>query len=279
MSYASGDTNICAVDAGTGALMLLTAGDCVITVTASATPNYQAATATFTITLSAAPTLTVTLEAAIAGDNVVNIAEQTTGFAITGTVDAGATVEVTLGSGTTRRATVTDTAWTVDIPANDPEITGASIEVVATAMRADSNDGEARRTIDVDLAAPTATYTPPAALTVGTAITTITPTSPSADITTYAVQSGTLPPGLTLTGDTGVISGAPTTANAATAEVTIRLTDTNDNPGDVLIDFPAVERGQSDADRLCLRLLHGNGPPAQPPDADCSHGAPLPAVP
>ena len=43
----------------------------------------------------------------------MNIAERTMGFEITGTVDTGATVEVTLDSGSARRATVTDTTWTV----------------------------------------------------------------------------------------------------------------------------------------------------------------------
>ena len=57
------------------------------------------------------------------------------------------------------------------------------------------------------------------------------------------MQSGTLPPGLTLDGTGGGISGTPTTANAATAPVTIGLTDTNDNPADVSLTFPAVAMG------------------------------------
>ena len=243
LSYASGNTNICAVDATTGALTLLTAGDCVITVTASVTPNYNEATDTFTITLSEAPTLTVSLNANIAGNDIVNIAEQTAGFAITGTVDTtGATVEVTIGSGSARSATVTNTTWTVGIPGNALEITGTSVVVVATAMRADRNDGEARRTINVDVMAPTATYTPPVSLTVGTPITAIMPGTPSGDISTYTL-SGTLPPGLGLDVTNGIISGTPTTANTNLATVTIGLTDTNDNPTDVPLTFPAVAMG------------------------------------
>ena len=57
------------------------------------------------------------------------------------------------------------------------------------------------------------------------------------------MQSGTLPPGLTLDGGTGIISGTPTTVNPNLAPVTIRLTDTNDNPTDVLLTFPAVTIG------------------------------------
>ena len=55
LSYASGNPGICTVDAANGALTLVGAGDCVITVTASAIANYQAATDTFTITVSEAP--------------------------------------------------------------------------------------------------------------------------------------------------------------------------------------------------------------------------------
>ena len=56
----------------------------------------------------------------IAGDDIVNIAEQAAGFTISGTVADGATVEVTLGgSTTTRAATETGTTWTLDIPGGD----------------------------------------------------------------------------------------------------------------------------------------------------------------
>ena len=186
-------------------------------------------------------TVSVTL-GTIAGDNVVNIAEQAAGFAISGTVADGGTVEVTFAGGTPRGTTETGTTWTLDIPANDPEITGTSVVVEATAMLAGAS-GTVTRPLTVDLAAPTATYAPPPALTVGTAITAIMPGSPSGDIANYAVQSGDIPPGLTLASVTGIISGTPTTANAATAPVTIRLTDTASNPGDVPITFPMVAIG------------------------------------
>ena len=205
------------------------------------TPPDQA-TLSFLITVVAAGPVTVGLDANIAGDDVVNIAERMAGFPISGTVDAGAMVEVTLAGGSTRNATVSGATWTLDIPADDPEITGASVVVEATATLA-GGTGTASRTITVDLVAPTATYTPPASLTVGTAITAITPTSPSADINAYAVQSGSLPPGLTLAVGTGVIDGIPSTANASTADVTIRLTDEAGNPNDVEIDFPMVAMG------------------------------------
>ena len=103
-----------------------------------------------------------------------------------------------------------------------------------------SNSGMATRMLTVDLAAPTATYAAPATLTVDTAIIAISPGTPSSDISAYAVQSGTLPPGLTLDTTGGGITGTPTTATASTAPVTIRLTDTAGNPTDVSLTFPAV---------------------------------------
>ncbi len=192
-------------------------------------------------------TVSVGLDA-IATDDIVNIAEQATGFTISGTVADGAMVGVTLAGGSTRNATVSTTTWTLDIPANDGEITGTSVVVLATATLS-GGTGTVSRTIDVDLVAPTATYAPPPALTVGTAITAIMPGTPSADISNYALQASTLPPGLTLDGNSGVISGAPTTANAATAPVTIRLTDTASNIVDLApITFPMVAMGSQTLD-------------------------------
>ena len=67
----------------------------------------------FTIQIAASPVM-VDLNANIAGDDVVNIAERAGGFDITGTVEALATVNVTLGSSSTvRPATVTGTTWVV----------------------------------------------------------------------------------------------------------------------------------------------------------------------
>ena len=178
----------------------------------------------------------------IATDNIVNIAEKATGFTISGTVEDGATVNVTIGNGMARGTTEAGATWTLDIPPDDTEITGTSVNVVVTATMG-SNTGTVTRPLTVDLAAPTAGYTPPGTLTVGTAITAITPDTPSADVAGYIVQTGILPPGLTLDGTSGVISGAPTTANASTALVMIRLTDTASNTGDVTITFPTVAMG------------------------------------
>ena len=215
-------------------------------------------------------TVTVTLNPGIAGNDEVNIDEQAAGFTISGTVADGGMVEVTLDSGTPRGTTETGTTWTLDIPANDPEITGTSVVVEATAMLAGAS-GTVTRPLIVDLVRPTATYAPPPTLTVGTAITAITPVSPSADIARYNVQSGTIPPGLTLASDTGIISGTPTTADVATAPVTITLRDGGRQPDQCGDYLPDGSHGQPDAGRLCLRRGYRDGRP-DGPDGDCAHG-------
>lgn len=73
-------------------------------------------------------------------------------------------------------------------------------------------------------AAATLTYATPNVLAYGTAIT-ITPTVAHAGSTpTYTITSGTLPPGLTMSASTGVITGPNTTAIASTVTITVLLT-------------------------------------------------------
>ena len=189
-------------------------------------------------------TVAVTLNPNIAGDDIVNIAEKAAGFSISGTMDSAATgVSVTIGIGMARTATLNSSSatWTISISADDGDITGTSVNVVVTAMLSGGTMGTVTRPLTVDLVLPMATYAAPISLTVGTAIN-IMPGSPSADIVSYAVQGFALPPGLTLASD-GIISGAPTTADAFTADVDIRLTDGAGNSATVEIDFPAVGIG------------------------------------
>ena len=54
LSYASNNLSVCEADANSGALTILTAGTCEVTVTAAATANYNAATASFTLTVTKA---------------------------------------------------------------------------------------------------------------------------------------------------------------------------------------------------------------------------------
>ena len=62
VTYSASPSTVCTVDSSTGALTIVGAGDCVITATAEATDNYNQATATFTVTVSA-QTREVTLTA------------------------------------------------------------------------------------------------------------------------------------------------------------------------------------------------------------------------
>ena len=269
LSYSTNDPAVCTVDAA-GALTLVDAGTCTITVTASATANHNAATADFDIQVSEAGTVSVTLDADIAGDDVVNIVERRDGFTIGGTVAATAAVSVTVGGGSARDATVSGAIWSLAIAANDADITGAEVEIVVTATLSGMNNGEARRTLMVDLTAPTATWTAPATLTVGVAITDIPAAGPSADIpgaNGYAASG--LPTGLVINANTGAISGAPTTANVNVATATITLTDTAGNAGGNRPHLPGGGPGQPDPDRLYLQRSDRDGRP----DSADGHGA------
>ncbi|MDB6120964.1 MAG: hypothetical protein JWO08_4745, partial [Verrucomicrobiaceae bacterium] len=76
----------------------------------------------------------------------------------------------------------------------------------------------------------------PAALpngTVGTAYSTTITQSGGASPVTFAVTSGTLPAGLSLSSSTGVISGTPTASTGAGASFTVTATDANSCTGSV----------------------------------------------
>ncbi len=249
LSYASNNLSVCEVDANSGALAILTAGACEVTVTAAATANYAAATADFTLTVNPVGTLALNV-GIIAGDDSINIAEKMAGFAIsgdTGTV-AGVTVTLTLGTATLAAATSAgDGTWTVAVPADAAYVTGAGVTVTVTAVKNGHDDATAvSRSLTVDLSAPTPPgYTLPAgyALTVGTASTALSPAG-GADIAAYAAPG--LPAGLTIDTSSGVISGTPTTVAADPAGVTVTVTDSAGNPASVTLTFPAVARGAQD---------------------------------
>ena len=203
-----------------------------------------------TITIAdddAAPsgTLALTVDT-IATDDTVNIAEKTAGFAISGTTgsEGGVSVTVTVGSMTlTATSAEADPAtWTVTVPANAAYITGTSVNVSVSASKSGFTlPSPVTRTLAVDLAAPSVSYTAPASLKVGVAITAMTPTTADSDIASYSANG--LPSGLTIHSGTGAISGTPDTAEANTAAVTVTATDTAGNPADVSITFPTVDKG------------------------------------
>ena len=198
---------------------------------------------TVTQTAQTTGTLTLNLDA-IAGDNTVNIAEKAAGFAISGDTGSvsGASVTVTVGTTELPATTDSDGDWSVSVPAAATYITGASVAVTVSAtktgLNAPSNVG---RILTIDLTAPTApSYSAPSSLTVGTAITNISPSGGSG-IDSYAATG--LPSGLTISTTSGVISGTPDTANASSAGTTVTVSDTAGNTATASITFPAVDRG------------------------------------
>ena len=183
---------------------------------------------------------------AIAGDDTINIAEKAAGFAIGGDTgpEGGVTVTVTVGA-TELTATSADAdpaTWSVDVPADASYITGTSVDVEVNAAKTGyTSPGAVERPLTVDLVAPTApTYTAPASLKVGVAITAMSPTGGS-DIDEYSATG--LPSGLSIDSGTGAIGGAPDSADADTATATVTGTDAAGNTATADIAFPAVEKG------------------------------------
>ena len=173
LEYTATPSTVCTVDSGTGALTLAGVGSCVVTVTAESSANYNQETATFTVTVQ--DTLALSVDA-IATDDTVNIAEKTAGFAISGATgsEGGVSVTVTVGSMTlTATSAEADPAtWSVSVPTNAAYITGTSVAVSASASKTGfTAPSPVTRTLAVDLAAPSVSYTAPASLKVGVAIT------------------------------------------------------------------------------------------------------------
>ena len=183
LSYSATPSNVCTVDAGSGALTLAGMGECVVTATAEGTADYNQGTADFTVTVQMAGTLALNLDA-IAGDDTVNIAEKAAGFTISGATgsEAGVSVTVTVGP-TELTATSTAATWSVSVPANATYVTGTSVTVTVSATKASfTSPGPVTRTLTVDLTAPSVSYTAPDALKVGVAIGPMTPSTSATDI-------------------------------------------------------------------------------------------------
>ena len=243
LSYSAAPATVCTVEASTGALTLVGVGNCVITATAAGAANYNEATAAFTVTVAAAGTLALTLDA-IAGDDTVNIAEKAAGFAISGDTGSEGGVSVTVTVGSTPLTATSDSggAWSVDVPANAAYLTGTSVAVTVSASKTGyTSPSDVTRALAVDLAAPSATYTAPSSLQVGVAVGALTPSTTDTDIASYGATG--LPPGLGIDTGTGVIGGTPDTADANTADATVTVTDTAGNTDTVDITFPAVAKG------------------------------------
>ena len=246
LSYAATPEGVCTVDGSSGALTIVAPGTCVITVTAASTDSYEEGTATYTVTVSVAGTLSLSLDA-IATDNVVNVAEKAAGFSISGATgsESGVTVSVTIGSQSPLTATSADVsgtaAWSVSVPSNASYITGTSVGVTVSASKAGfTAPTDVTRTLAIDLAKPTVTYTAPTSLKVGASVD-VRPATTDTDLASYSAAG--LPSGLSIDASSGAITGAPDTVDADTAEVTVTVTDTAGNPAEVSLALPKVEKG------------------------------------
>ena len=243
LAYSAAPATVCTVDASTGALTLVGVGDCNITATAAPSDDYNQGTATYTVTVTAAGTLDLTLDT-IAGDDTVNIAEKAAGFAISGDTGSQGGVSVTVTVGTTELTATSAAAgaWSVDVPANAAYLTGTSVTVTVSASKTGyTAPSDVTRALAVDLTAPSATYAAPSSLQVGVAVGALTPSTTDTDIASYGATG--LPPGLGIDSMTGAISGTPDTADANTADATVTVTDTAGNTATASITFPAVAKG------------------------------------
>ena len=208
--------------------------DPVFSVTGPATVAEDAGTATFTVTLSAQPAASVTVDYATAD----------------GTATAGA--DYTAARGTLTFTTVNwDTAQTVAVTISNDTVDDDDETFTFTLSNAGtgtvlSSTASSQSTTITDDDTLRLTYTAaPSTLTVDTPITALTATATGfGSVTvTYAVTTGTLPAGLTISATIGTITGTPTAANTSTATVTVTATagtgmDTQTATAD--ITFPAV---------------------------------------
>ena len=220
-------------------------GSITATVQAGAAYSLDGSTAEATVTVQDEDELALNVNA-IAGDDTINIAEKAAGFAIAGDTGSDGGVDVTVTVGGTELTTVSGAAdpatWSVSVPGNASYITGPSVEVSVSAARTGVNisPSDVARTLTVDLSAPQApTYTAPVSLQVGVEIA----ASPSGGGGIDAYGAEGLPSGLGIDTASGAIGGTPDSADEDTAEVTVTVSDTAGNADTVVIEFPAVEKG------------------------------------
>ena len=197
---------------------------------------------TYTLRLATEPTGNVTVAVAVAGSADVTVAV------------AGAGSALTVGPASLR---FTRSNWnivqTVAVrAAEDTDMVDdtATLNHTASGGGYDSLTGSVAVTVDDDDAPtlPTLSYpAAPSSLALDTVITSLTPTVSGFDDTvSYAVTTGTLPPGLGIDATTGVISGTPTTVNASGVTVTVTATagtGTTMQTATADIAFPAVGKG------------------------------------
>ena len=140
--------------------------------------------------------------------------------------------------------------------------TPTSTDTGNLSVKVTASDGTESISVTFDISVTTVSYTAaPTSLMVGTAIPPLMPTVGGFnDTVSYAVTSGTLPPGLELDEMTGVISGMPTTVNPSGVTVTVTAsagTGMTMQTATVDIDFPAVgQRMMNQAPTVANMIPH-----------------------
>ena len=112
---------------------------------------------TYTAVVTRRGTLVLEVDA-IAGDDVVNIAEKAAGFLVTGNTgtESGVSVSVTIGTQSPLTATSdADGTWSVSVPADASYIAGTSVSVTVSASKTGfGSPADVTRALAVDLSAP-----------------------------------------------------------------------------------------------------------------------------
>ena len=191
----------------------------------------------------------------IAGDDIVNIAEKATGFAISGDTGTEAGVSVTVTVGGTDLTTTSDAngAWVVSVPADADYITGPSVSVSVSVTKTGFTAAEpVTRALVVDLQAPmlpryeTAGFTlkvgQNAHLNPGTIDRGGAHTYERSLGYSYGYSATGLPSGLRVS-FRGKILGVPDTADPSPATAMVTVTDEAGNAVEESIAFPVVAKG------------------------------------
>ena len=178
----------------------------------------------------------------VADDDTINDTEYLDGIVVSGNTgsESGVFVDVSIGTGTLSTL-LSDTQgnWSGTVPPN--YITEPSVVLSVTARKTGFTSVTVTRTLTVDRTQPSVSYTPPESLTVGVAIETMVPATDDEDIFSYEISGDSLPPGLSLHGTSGEISGAPTTGTPSTQTSGVLVTDLAGNGTRPQITFPAVD--------------------------------------
>lgn len=241
-----------------------------VVVTAVDTANN---TSTITHSFAVDTEVSVTLDATLSGDNMVNAAEAAVGFDITGTAEVGATVTVDFNSVQYTTTVTTEGTWSVSVPATDITAGAYDATITATATDAAGNSGTATSTIAIDTTAGvtidggiggadgvvnaaewadgvtlTGTAQSGSAVTVVLAGTTFTATATAEGTWSVDVPSGAIPQG---TQDIAIdVSAITTTGNTASTTGTMSV----DTEAFVTVDASAVG-----GDGILNAAEHANG--------------------